>query len=153
MICLSLLLVNCAHKLTVPDVVSIDPAFQEYVDDFKAEALNQGVDLNINNLIINFTDNLDETTLGECMDYNRGTEGNPEININRQDWLVDDSVTNKIVMFHELGHCILWRGHITNWININGYSIVQSIMYPDIEYDSMYVDNWTYYMQELFHGI
>ena len=143
-----LLLTGCNRHLEVAKIVSIEPRLQSYVSNFVQEGANVGSSIIIDNLIVRFTNKLDASTLGECWDYHDGTEGNPTIYINYNDWLTQTETRRKVVMFHELGHCVLWRGHNETYTN----GIPTSIMYPYIGSDSDYLNNWAYYMQELFHG-
>lgn len=69
-----------------------------------------------------FTDKYDSTpTLGTCQRY---TGSNPagQILINRKDWDAATSLDKKTVMFHELAHCLLNRGHLDIKIIANLYS-------------------------------
>jgi hypothetical protein len=148
---LLLSLAGCNTKLHIEKLVSIDPTFQSYVNDFVREGKAVGKNIVIDNLSIHFTNNLTGETLGECFSYNHGTDGTPLILINSQDWLAEIDDYKRIVMFHEMGHCVLWREHITTFNGPFGY--ITSIMFPYIQNDvSIYYSNWSYYMKELFYG-
>ncbi len=140
--------IGCNQKLVVPKRVEIEPTLQIYVDNFLSEAKNQGKTIVIDNLLVSYSSHLKPTTLGECYMYDRGTIGNPTIHINTLGWDGKQEILKTEIMFHELGHCVLWREHISAWTN----GIVSSIMYPFIQSPDMYTNNWDYYMGELFNG-
>ena len=142
-------LVSCAKP--IPKMVSIDPTFQPYVDSFVADAKSVGVNVTIDNLSIHFTNGLAKETLGECTTFTNNAT--PTIQIDAQDWPNESDDYRKIVLYHELSHCVLNRAHVTTGTIVNGRCVVTSIMYPDIESQTdMYTDNWNYYVQELFHS-
>lgn len=145
---LLLLLIGC-QATHIPKGVIIEAQLQPYVDDFIAEGKSQGKSITIDNLIAKFA-HLDEDTLGECWRYDNADDGTPKILIDIDSWEDETDVERRVLLFHELGHCVLNREHIETW-DINGL-IVSSIMYPYLESESMYSRNWTYYMWELFHG-
>ena len=148
MLC-SLLLVGCNRSLKIEKQVSIDPVFQTLVNDFVADGKANGRNIVIDNLIVRFTDKLTSETLGECFMYNGGQDGNPTILINYQDWIYETPTRQKVVFYHEMGHCVLFREHNVTYLP-NGY--VTSIMYPYIQWDDVYLNNWVWYMWELFNG-
>lgn len=150
-ITLSLFLCACGHFIHTP-IVSIDPALQEYVDEFVAESNHQGRHVRITDLSVHFTPKLTGTHLASCDNYH-GDDTNI-ILVDASKWEWESPEYRKAMMFHELGHCVLNRPHLLTWSIRNGRWIVDSIMFPDIQSDtSMYVDNWDYYMVELFTGV
>ncbi|MEK6704184.1 MAG: hypothetical protein AABZ06_00175, partial [Bdellovibrionota bacterium] len=61
-----------------------------------------------------------------------------------------DSVSDtqrELLMHHELGHCVLYRGHRSDSLSTGAYA---SIMYPVIMSSSTYINNYDYYQNELF---
>ena len=150
-----LLLAGCYRPLPPPTVVSIDPAFQQYVNDFVADGQSVGVDVAITNLSIQFTNDLVAETLGECnieRDINGNVIGTPSIVIDAQDWPTESPDYRKVVLYHELGHCVLMRQHVFTGTILAGYCSATSIMYPDIQSQTnMYTENWAWYVQEMFY--
>lgn len=150
---LILFLFTCACAMQIPEfppVVDINPAFQVYVDDFVTESVNQNRPVTITNLIIQFSNQLPSQTLGEC------TVGgfSPTISINSVDWANETDIFRKVVLFHELGHCVLNREHVNTGSIYNGVCSATSIMWPyTINATNMYTENWGAYMQELFTEI
>lgn len=132
-------LVSCNRGLPIPHQVSIDSQFQPYVNAFVQEGHKQGRDITIDNLIITF--NHIDQHLGECNMYDHGTTGIPTIYINEVQWNYYSETSRKVMIFHEMGHCVLWREHSASFY---------SIMYPYLLGDSMYIYYWNDYMKELF---
>ncbi len=146
---LILILGGCAPPRNPPQL-SVDPEFQPYLDEFIQESKNQGRPVEVNNLSIQFVNTLPSETLGQCFSYNDGGDGTPIIIIDWQDWQIETPDYKKIVLFHELGHCVLWRQHIYTFNGPAGD--VTSIMYPYILHTTtVYTDNWDYYMHEMFY--
>lgn len=74
----------------------------------------------------------------------------PKIRINRKYWSNDlayDNARREMLMFHELGHCILNRDH-NEEVNIYGHPL--SIMYPSVFSHNSYISNYSMYINELF---
>lgn len=94
--------------------------------------------------------NLDKNRAGTCRVWN---DGKKEIIINKSffDQNSDDPKLIESTVLHELGHCILERGHDSSRIEFQGEIIVKSLMYPYIFSDSSdYESNQEYYLEELF---
>lgn len=86
----------------------VDPKLAPFVDSFYAEAQKRGITLYKDNLIVRFTDN--------CPGCNgRSTvEGDQRVVvINRwsYDGYITDSAAIEFLVFHELGHALLYRPH------------------------------------------
>lgn len=148
-----LLLTACNRKLELSKEVYIDIELAPYVTEFVADSVAVGRPVFIDNLIVKFQSGLGGDVLGECQDANGGTEGTPNIYINSDNWDEQSAISKKAIMYHELGHCVLFLGHDETMININGYLIAKSIMYPWIQADNIYRDHWNSYVYELFTGV
>lgn len=72
-------------------------------------------------LAMEFSDMYDNTNiLGSCQrSFGRSTQA--QIWINRKAWEKMDTLDKKALMFHELAHCLLNRGHLDTRINISLY--------------------------------
>jgi hypothetical protein len=150
-IILSLFLCSCNRRLEHKPVVDINPAFQGLVDEFVAESQHQSRPISITDLVIRFTNELTGETLGECFNYH-GQQTNM-ILIDVQDWPNESDEYRRIVLFHELGHCILNLEHDQTGRVQGGYCTPTSIMWPYvINETNMYVENWGTYMVDLFAG-
>jgi len=117
--------------------------FDEYVKGFEVESSSRGNKVTVTNLIIEFTTKLNQYTYGVCLLRSNDT---PRIQINKNVWFYLSDATREELMFHELGHCVLFRKHEES-VN-NGAAI--SIMYPYILNDIFYSNNRSYYLDELF---
>lgn len=95
--------------------------------------------ISIKNLIVNVVA-LDNTKLGQC------TPGSiPLIELNELYWNngpYNRSQDRELLMFHELGHCILGRSHSKD---------TSSIMYPTFIGGDNYINNYNHYISELFN--
>lgn len=130
-------------------VVDIPPEFQEYVHNFVEESVTQGRPVSINNLIVRFSDGLDDNILGECwMGQQR------KILINVKYWPGSSLLYKHVLMYHELGHCVLNRDHVETGRIYDGTCSATSIMWPYLNNDiQMYEHNWDAYMYELFNAV
>jgi len=55
------------------------------------------------------------------------------------------------VVFHELGHCLLSRGHTEGKVDLNGEAVPKSIMFPAAFGNQLYYQSLHgYYKRELF---
>ncbi len=141
-----LLSLSACSRPAIKDV-AIDSPFQPYVDQFVAEGKNQGKYIYIDDLEVRFTNELPDTTLGQCT---LSSNNPPIIHVNENTWYIMSNIRREVTMLHELSHCCLKRGHINTWTN----GIYTSIMFYEISYDEdMYRNNWQYYMKELFYDL
>ena len=148
---LFLFLSACGGLFEGPPVVSIEPALQEYVDNFLVEGASRGHPIQITDLIVRFSPDLGDNVLGECW---TGGSSTPTIYISMRYWPYETVVYRRIIMFHELGHCVLNREHELTGRIRNGYCTPSSIMWPYIiDETNMYLTNWNDYMVELFTGV
>lgn len=126
--------------------------FNEYMWRFITYAAKNGRQLDSIELNIYFTDDLKSDgklqTIGKC-DYNRITGVNT-VWIKRDYWESSDEDIKELLLFHELGHCILNQVGHRNEINfINGDFRAISLMNSKI-ISKDYPNNKDYYLQELF---
>ena len=71
----------------------------------------------------------------------------PVIILDRATWNRAHPVQKESLLFHELGHCILKKDHDVS-LNSDGYP--NSLMYPIILPNSLYVEYYPSYMEDLF---
>ena len=152
---ITLLLTNCAPKSHTP-ILSIPEKYQEIYSRFLDDAKAQGVSLNITDLIIQDADLYSAQENGKCTVTTNET---PVISVNNNPnspfyW---DGATDPIrenLLYHELGHCILYRMHDFNMnlINIGGdlTYIPESIMTPYLIDPYTYLQVRDQYIEELF---
>lgn len=145
---LSLFLVGCG--IDSPNRMSITPTNEElkpYLDDFIAMAkINEYDTSRFNYIELGMTfGQLEGTTIGLC----RTNYSQSQVTIDRDFWNNSFEVDKRALIFHELGHCLLFKGHegekiSINLINPDGTPITQmrpssimnpiliSLLYPNI---------------------
>ena len=137
------------HEQT--DYSSIDPVFEGFVERFIEEGEKRGfsVDLASHNITIHFT-NIDQeqspNVVGMCS-YNSLNQN--DITIDYNFWQQAGDLQKEFILFHELGHCYLKRGHQSDAFQ-NGICV--SIMRgadPGCS-DAYTAANRDYYIDELF---
>ena len=106
-------------------VYDVDPEFEPYVQEFIEEAAKRGrtVDFSDTGLTVKFSDLGLPTANGRCFFANH------RIEIDKNDWTSFSPSFRTYLMFHELGHCELRRGHTNGKFNID--ESWQSIMKGD----------------------
>jgi hypothetical protein len=119
-------------------VVSVGP-FKPYVDLFVAEGRQHGQAIKIEDLIVKFGHIEEAKTLAFCRHVTDDSE-TPSITIDPDKWAKLLLIQREILVFHELGHCILKRDHL------NG----MSIMAPQILWSTTYAANEAELLAELF---
>lgn len=125
--------------------VNIEPFYLPFFIQFQEDAISRKLDLNYSGLTIETSYTVKGDTIGQC---NMLTK-----TITFFDLFF--KLTEKeqyIVFYHEMGHCILNRFF---HINIKSNDCPISIMYPTwgIREYSCVLDNWNYYLDELFGKI
>jgi len=107
--------------------VDVDPELREYVDRFNEEARTRGLnfEVRIEEIDIKLAEIFSSGVLGQCVS---NEDRNDAIQIDQSYWKepTTTDLDKEFVVFHELGHCVLNRGHI-NAADIDG--ICSSIMY------------------------
>jgi len=80
------------------------------------------------------------------------TDGYRDIDVNEKAWKEAGVLGREQIIFHELGHCVLNRGHDDTLTTVGSYkSAKKSIMNASVFGDSfVYRDNKDYYYTELF---
>lgn len=88
----------------------VDPEIQPYFDSFEKEAEARGitVDLEIEGIGATIDFIRDNSTVGQCQN---NEEGRRRIHIDKAFWVEYDHFGKEFIIFHELGHCYLNRGH------------------------------------------
>lgn len=166
LILLSLLfLVSCGLKKVEHKSLNIHPDFQAYVQRWE-EISGKKID----NLTITYASStidglygvLAYCQYGENQVYKKaGTELHVyqirKIVIDPKDWndYIKTKEDRELLMFHEMGHCVLGKGHNTKYYTKNngpnGVSY-HSIMYPYHIHGTTYIAHYNYYLTELFNS-
>ena len=105
-----LMIVGCASDGEVQEemgVINIDPEFQVFVDEFVEEAARRGqeIDFSDTGLTVQFSDLALDGANGRCFFASHLIE------IDKADWFSFSPNFRSFLLFHELGHCELRRGH------------------------------------------
>jgi len=132
LLALLILTTACAKKLYQEPNAEFVPYLQMFSEDYR---------VNANGFNVQFAD-LKDSKIGTC--YRNTRDGGYKIEIDREWWERNaNEQVRATLMYHELGHCLLNRGHDSTVVN--GYP--RSIMYPYIFYfpESM----WESYVREL----
>lgn len=93
--------------------------------------------------------------LGVCQE---GFWQTPRVEINRTTWELANESSREILVFHELGHCLLGRGHLDNQVAVASLDRGSSVLIPVSLMSShalssaIYDDYKSYYLDELFRG-
>lgn len=145
----------------LPPTYGIEEQFTDLVEEFYQEANSRGIDL-ARNLVVSAKDNfssdsLPATVIGVCY-YPSSQRQYPYVEIKKSFWDTADEDARRNLIFHELGHCLLYRDHDTSvqFASNMGRSVPLSIMYPYIimtmstEVVSFYLNYITDYINELF---
>lgn len=106
---LSITLVACTEDPIPPKVYEVPMEIQGYIDLFEQEAANRGFNINIDNLRVEFEENLnDGTAAGLCNFPINGEPPYIRLDTTSSNWQ-NNPWSREILVFHELGHCILDR--------------------------------------------
>lgn len=118
--------------------ITVEPAFDMYIAKFRTHV---GVD--IVDLSTTFA-TLVRPMVGECIHKEDGTR---EIKIDLTYWNNSSDDAREELLYHELGHCVLNKGH-TSVMNTDGCP--HSIMHPQVFGNSgCFINNKEYYFNEL----
>lgn len=146
-IIVAMLLIGCGGVNSSNQPNTIDPAFQALYNQFISDANTAGLNLSVNQgITMQFTtlgqpDGLGEV-IGECMSVGYG---NSTINIDPTFWNESGIEGQTLLIYHELGHCVLNEVHTTDQENI---------MYPIINYpEQYYVADWSVLTSKLFSQV
>jgi hypothetical protein len=91
-----------------------------------------------------------EQEIGDCQMNSDGS--NPTVIIDTNSWASFSDTQKEMLVYHELGHCVLGRVHDSSYwaVPSTAFSIVNSLMYPSQTDASNYEIYRDHYMQELF---
>jgi len=141
---LTMLSLGCAREVSNNN---IDPAFQPLYDQFIEESAQNGRPLDANQgLTIQFTTLEQKTSLGITIgSCDHVSFGHSTISIDRAYWnsmLVQDQF---LLLYHELGHCVLAENHVTDPTDI----MFAVIDYPTYNFN-MNPSSYNKIVQQLF---
>lgn len=144
----ALLLSTTACAPEHQQVVSVPVPFQQIYADFLNDSVMAGHFQNIDDLIIQFSSDLPGEWAGDCVNQG-GLFGTPTININAEYWTQISNDQREELVYHEMGHCVLDRGHTSaRW---EGQP--DSIMNPQVFPTGLFSQYREHYVLELFGDI
>lgn len=104
------LLTGCQKEDQFTEISLVDPALQPYFRAFEEEAGARGITLDPSFFEIEATirEINDGNVIGQCKYQSHFPN---EIRIDQDYWQHTSNLGRELVVFHELGHCYLARGH------------------------------------------
>jgi len=139
-----LLLAACGRAPTPEEKIEFEP----YLRRFNAFSRQQGRSV-FADISITYG-NLKGRHLGMC---DEGWLRASRVEINRGAWKTSDDATREVMIFHELGHCVLGRPHIDTSISLESLNAPKSIMATHGVPGQIYSKYQSYYVQELFSTV
>jgi len=102
---------SCSHEedsFTLS--TSIENEVLSYMISFHEEAQLRGVDINLADAQISVRlIDIGGETVGRCLTFSNNTK---TIELDRNYWDAQEDLGKEFVIYHELGHCLLDRGHL-----------------------------------------
>lgn len=126
-------------------VLDVGP-FASYVAKFEARSVQVGQPTKVDDLVMKFGPTNSASEAGYC-EIAADDDAPPTITINLDTWLGMDEAKREALAFHELGHCVLRRVHLSGELSVG---IPLSVMNPYTLEGNIYEGNLGYYTQELF---
>ena len=118
-----------SSRQTEPEPVqySVPAEVEPYLKSFREEASKRTNSVSTANLIITFGTAQSEDVCGQCLLENGKT---PRITLNNDSfcWQQASQYERECLVFHELGHCLLKRTHLTDKFPNGAF---KSLMNPD----------------------
>ena len=132
---------------------NIDPVFVNYYDSFLKEEKSRGLNLSQINITIQFklTDPKTKQVLAlkktrELAHCRLNPLQDPVINVDPTSWKQMTKTQKEMTIYHELGHCLLLKGHNSSMTESRHISIMNPIGFNSKDY----ISNKEDYLNELF---
>ena len=155
-ILIAFMITACAPPVAKQSELSVDPVFQPYVNSFVAKSKEEGRPVTVDNLVIRLDPSMTgpgNGSTGWILGVCTIGSNTPTIRVNPFFWNNKNysNADREELIFHEMGHCVLGRGHTSNTITtVDGAALAESIMNPYHLGARKYTISYNYYMQELF---
>jgi hypothetical protein len=158
----SMILSGCSKDADLVDLVvvyNVPAEYQPFVDTFIYEASIRGYSIEIENLIINYDESLEAPHCAKCNSNDIEKNTQKIVSINPNISCVFTSEQREVLVFHELGHCVLGRlhdngrlpnGDFKSLMNENDLSVYSSCVYPVDNGPCDHRFKRSYYLDELF---
>lgn len=140
---------NRTGSIDVSDYYRGPASLEKYVLKFIDDGVLQGVDVTYDmvrpklEIRIGSLDDYGSSIVGLCR---RGRDYR-QVTLDPDFWDVVSETQRELLLHHELGHCVLYRGHRSARLDSG---IFASIMNPIVIPSSSYLKNYDYYQEELF---
>lgn len=123
-----LFLVACRPDPVTPELYEVPELIEPYIEAFEAEAAKRGIELEINNLRVEFEGDLQDGEAAGLCTFASAANPTPHIRLDTNSFNWQNNIYHReILVFHELGHCILNRLHTDGLLpNGNIASIMRS---------------------------
>jgi hypothetical protein len=97
----------------------VDPGLWWYFETFESEAAKRGLHVDLISASIQgrIVDIAEQGVHGQCVQVMRSQSG--EVIVDNQFWNIASKIAKEMIVFHELGHCFLWRPHLDH-VNTDG---------------------------------
>ena len=134
--------------LPIGEFPGVDPALWSHFSNFEAEAAIRGLDIDL--YLANITGEIseidEEHVAGQCTYSNQAPNA---VTIDKTFWDQSNELFREFVVFHELGHCFLGRGHEEG---VNADGTCRSLMRSGVEdcRDNYRTTTRKAYLDELF---
>ncbi len=137
----------CQDDPIKPSVYEVPALIQPYVDAFEMEAARRGVNLKIEDLQVRFASNLNNgTAAGLCDTFSHIIQ----LDTTSTNWQ-NNPHSREILVFHELGHCVLKRGHKTTFLPNGNLSSIMRATGEQVYGGGLNAFKREYYLDELFN--
>ena len=109
-IVVTFLTLACSDQDSYDYSSAISPELRIYFDRFESEAESRGllIDWSAQHIYADLTQ-IESDAVGQCLTYEQGRN---DLLIDEEYWLRSNEVNKEFLIFHELGHCVLKRGHL-----------------------------------------
>ncbi len=141
---LGLVLTACNRKLPHYHHVTVPDELQPLVNEFIQDSVHYNHPIAITDLLVQFN----SMPLGLNGTCTVNGEDTPIINLNSNIWPHINPVSQKLILYHELGHCVLGRPHNNVYL---GTGYMASIMNAYLIDFNIFLASQNYYLNELFN--
>lgn len=135
-------LMGCSHR----EAVLRNDDISEYVNRFETHGKKYYGDQSTVGNISYYFENMG---FSEIAGYCQVDDNEKKIVINSVSWSKYTDLEKEELLFHELGHCVLYRGHLNE---VFPDDTPVSIMYYRVMNEDVYKEKYDYYIKELFTG-
>lgn len=153
------IILSCGKESFEP-VYDVHEDFQDLVDSFSLEAAKRGVEVSLDNLILTYDSDLENWKCGQCNSLSSLNQEQKVVMINQKNICWQNPQEKELLIFHELGHCLLGRLHVSDTLpNGDARSLMVAgdlglyapcrYVFGDVD-DCNFIHKRSYYIDELF---